>query len=37
MYIATAQSNEYKLGFEHLIVASEVELTRHLNFAFLTA
>jgi hypothetical protein len=37
LYIATAQSNEYKLGFEHSIVASEVELTRHLNFAFLTA
>ena len=36
MYIATAQLNEYKLGFEHSIVASEVELTRHLNFAFLT-
>jgi hypothetical protein len=35
--IATEQSNEYKLGFEHFIVASEVELTRHLNFAFLTA
>ncbi len=35
--IATKQSNEYKLGFEHLIVASEMELTRHLNFAFLIA
>jgi hypothetical protein len=35
--IATKQSNEYKLGFEHFVVASELELTRHLNFAFLTA
>jgi hypothetical protein len=35
--IATAQHNEYKLGFEHAILASEVELTGHLNFAFLTA
>lgn len=33
--IATAQSNEYKLGFEHAIVASELELTHHLNFKFL--
>ena len=32
--IATYQSNEYKLGFEHSIVASELEVTRHLNFAF---
>lgn len=37
LYIATAQSNEYKLGFEHSIVAAEIELTRHVNFAFLTA
>jgi hypothetical protein len=37
LYIATAQSNEYKLAFEHSIVASEFEFTRHLNFAFLTA
>jgi hypothetical protein len=35
--IATAQLNEYKLPFEHSIVASEMELTGHLNFAFLTA
>jgi hypothetical protein len=33
--IVTAQHNEYKLGFEHSIVASEMELTHHLNFAFL--
>ena len=37
LYIATAQSNEYKLGFEHSIVAAEIEVARHLNFAFLTA
>jgi hypothetical protein len=34
--IGTAQSNEYKLGFEHALVAAEMELTGHLNFAFLT-
>ena len=34
--IATAQSNEYKLAFAHSIVASEMEITGHLNFAFLT-
>ena len=37
LYTATAQSNEYKLGFEHSVVAVEIEVTRHLNFAFLTA
>jgi hypothetical protein len=37
LYIAAAQSNEYKLGFEHSIVAAEIEVTHHLNFAFLTA
>jgi hypothetical protein len=35
--IATKQHNEYKLGFEHSIVASELELTRHLDFGFLIA
>jgi len=35
--IATAQHNEYKLAFEHAILATELELTHHLNFAFLTA
>ena len=35
--VVTAQSNEYKLGFEHGVVAAELELTHHLNFAFLTA
>jgi hypothetical protein len=34
--IATKQFNEYKIGFEHSIIASEIELTHHLNFAFLT-
>jgi hypothetical protein len=37
LYIAAAQSNEYKLGLEHSIVAAEIGLTHHLNFAFLTA
>lgn len=35
--IAAAQHNEYKLGFEHAIVASELELTHHLDFKFLAA
>lgn len=35
--IAAAQHNEYKLAFEHSIIASELELTHHLNFRFLTA
>ncbi len=35
LFIAAAQANEYKLGFEHSIVASEIELTHNLNFAFL--
>ena len=34
--IAAEQHNEYKLGFEHSIVAAELELTHHLNFTFLT-
>ncbi len=34
---ATRQYNEYKLGFENSIVASELEFTRHLNFGFLIA
>jgi hypothetical protein len=37
LQIATEQFNEYKIGFEHSVIASEVELTHHLNFAFLTA
>jgi hypothetical protein len=36
LLIATAQDNEYKLGFEHLVVAAELSLTHRLNFAFLT-
>jgi hypothetical protein len=35
LYIAAAQANEYKLGFEHSVVASEIELTHDLNFSFL--
>ena len=35
LYIAAAQSNEYKLAFEHSIVASEIALTHQLNFGFL--
>ena len=37
LHTATDQVNEYKLSFEHSIVASEVELTHHLNFPFLIA
>jgi hypothetical protein len=33
--IATEQENEYKLAFAHSIIASEIELTGHLNFAVL--
>jgi hypothetical protein len=35
--IAAAQHNEYKLGFEHAVVASELELYHDLNFGFLVA
>jgi hypothetical protein len=34
--IAAEQVNEYKLVFAHSIVAAEIELNRHLNFAVLT-
>ncbi len=34
--IAAAQVNEYKLVFAHSIVAAEIELAHHLNFAVLT-
>lgn len=37
LQIATEQFNEYKIGFEHSIIASEIELTHRLDFAFLTA
>jgi hypothetical protein len=33
--VATKQNNDYKLAFEHSIVAAEMELTGHLNFSFL--
>jgi len=33
--VATTQSNDYKLGFVHLIIALELELTGRLNFGFL--
>ena len=36
LHVATDQANEYKLGFEHFIAASDLELTHHLSFAFLT-
>ena len=35
--IAAEQHNEYKLGLEHSIVAAELEVTHHVNFALLTA
>ena len=34
--IAAEQHNEYKLAFEHSVVAAELQLTRHLNFFFLS-
>ena len=36
LIITTAQHNEYKLGLEHTILASELEATHHINFTFLT-
>jgi len=36
LHVATDQVNEYKLSFEHFIAASDLELTHHLNFGFLT-
>jgi hypothetical protein len=33
--VATAQTIEYKIIFEHFIVASEFELIHHINFALL--
>jgi len=36
MYIVTSQVNEYRLVFAHAIVASELALTDHVNFTFLT-
>jgi len=34
--IIAEQHNEYKLVLEHCLIASELQLTRHLNFRFLT-
>ncbi len=36
LHVATDQANEYKLGFEHSILAAELAINHHLNFAFLT-
>ncbi len=33
--IAADQHNEYKLAFEHSVIAVELQSTRHLNFLFL--
>ena len=33
--IAAAQHNEYKLAFEHAVVATDLAFTHHLNFLFL--
>lgn len=35
LYVATAQTNDYKLGFLHFIVALQLELTGGLNFGVL--
>lgn len=35
--IALVQYNFYKLLFQHAVVASELALTHHINFAFLTS
>jgi hypothetical protein len=37
LFVAAAQHNEYKLVFEHAVVAVELILTHRLNFSFLTA
>jgi hypothetical protein len=34
--VATTQSNDYKLGFVHFVIALDLELTGRLNFGFLT-
>ena len=36
MHVATDQVNEYKLGFEHAVVVTDLELAHHLNFGLLT-
>jgi hypothetical protein len=35
LYVATKQDNDYKLGFEHSIVAMQLDLAGHLSFGFL--
>jgi hypothetical protein len=35
VHILTYQTNDYKLGFEHAIVALQMALAGHLNFGFL--
>jgi hypothetical protein len=37
LVIERVQHNSYRLIFEHLVIAFELGLTHHLNFAFLTA
>lgn len=37
LYVLTYQTNDYKLGFEHAILALQLQLTGHLNFAILVA
>jgi hypothetical protein len=37
LYVVAAQHNEYKLIFEHAIVAAELALTHRVNFSFLAA
>jgi hypothetical protein len=36
LHVATDQVNEYKLGFEHFVTASDLALTHHVNFGLLT-
>jgi hypothetical protein len=36
MHVATDQVNEYKLGFEHAVVVTDLELAHHLDFGILT-
>jgi hypothetical protein len=37
LYVLTYQTNDYKLGFEHAVIALQLELTGHLNFSVLVA
>src|ERR1700722_14326022 len=36
IHVATDQANEYKLGFEHVVVVTDLELAHHLDFELLT-